>query len=217
MSYILDALNKSEAEKQRKRASPGLDALHRPAPERRRRHWLFFASVVVILVVVNGAFLYWWMAQRREPAIGNEAQSAASPTEAVTAPATSPIATPADTTSAPVDATREPAGELITPQTARRTQQSSSLPEKPTSGAPTMAIGELPSSVQQQLPDLRFSSHIYASAPDLRMVNINGKSLREGELVSDGIRLVEITEEGVVLRYRDYRFEVSVLRDWSAH
>ena len=73
----------------------------------------------------------------------------------------------------------------------------------------------MPASVQRQIPDMRFSSHIFADAADLRMVSINGKSVREGDVVAEGIRLIEITEEGVVLTFRHYTFEMSVLRDWS--
>ena len=76
-------------------------------------------------------------------------------------------------------------------------------------------VAELPTSVQRQIPDIRFSSHIYANDPSLRMVNINGRIIREGDSVADGISLVEISEDGVVLSYLHYTFEMSVIRDWS--
>jgi hypothetical protein len=47
------------------------------------------------------------------------------------------------------------------------------------------------------------------------MVNINGVSRREGDLVTDLLLLVEITEVGVVLNYEDYSFLVDILEDWQ--
>ena len=76
-------------------------------------------------------------------------------------------------------------------------------------------VADLPANVQRQIPGIRFSSHIYANDPSLRMVNINGRIVREGDSVADGISLVEISEDGVVLSYLHYTFEMSVIRDWS--
>ena len=47
------------------------------------------------------------------------------------------------------------------------------------------------------------------------MVNINGRMIHEGDRLADDLQLYEITESGVVLAFRHYQFEVSVLRDWS--
>ena len=76
-------------------------------------------------------------------------------------------------------------------------------------------VSELPRDIQSQIPDLRFSSHWFNSDRSFRRVSINGKMLAEGEYVKDELRLEEITEEGVILNYMHYTFEISVLRDWS--
>jgi general secretion pathway protein B len=76
-------------------------------------------------------------------------------------------------------------------------------------------IAELPLNVQRQIPDITFSSHIYASDPSLRVVNINNRSIREGDYISDDVKLLDITEDGVVLSYLHYRIEMNVIRDWS--
>lgn len=216
MSYILDALNKSEAEKQRKRAAPGLDALHRRTPTHRRSLWPLATLMALLLILANGALFYWWTTtQQPAPAATSQPQSQS---QSVPTPMTPPTAKANDDTSSAAPATEPQAsGELITPQSARRVNSSPTATNNAEAQArPVVAIAELPSAVKTQLPDLRFSSHIYASDPDLRMVNINGSSLREGEAVGQGVRLIEITEDGVILGFEDYRFEVSVLRDWSA-
>ncbi len=196
MSYILDALNKSDQEKQKRRVTPGLDTRHTvtAAPQRSRWPW---AIGFALLVGMNGAALYWWLGQEAAPAKVSQSTPSAI-TEPVPQPGTEPASPPLPEQ-----------GQLITPGDYARLQSNA----PPATSAPS-SIASLPANIQRDLPELVFSSHIYASDADLRMVNINGTSLREGDIVADDVRLVEITEEGVVLAFRDYEFEVSVLRDW---
>ena len=39
--------------------------------------------------------------------------------------------------------------------------------------------------------------------------------MREGESIAPNLKLVEITESGVILEYREYRISMSVLQDWA--
>lgn len=75
-------------------------------------------------------------------------------------------------------------------------------------------IEDLTAAEQQMIPALKFSSHIYSSNPESRRIVINQRYLREGQSVQ-GIRVVEITEEGVVLGVSGMVFRIPVLRDWS--
>ncbi len=181
MSYILDALNKSEQER-RNRQTPGLDSRH-SAPVTALQSRSIWLLLLVMLVVINGSFVYWLIS---EP---TESKTATTIAEQAQEPSVEQVTTPADLYKNP------------TPPTIR-----SILP---------VNIAQLPTSVQRQIPDIRFSSHIYADDPSLRMVNIDGRIFREGDIVADGISLVEISEDGVVLSYLHYTFEMSILRDWS--
>ncbi|MEK6528623.1 MAG: general secretion pathway protein GspB, partial [Nitrospirota bacterium] len=69
-------------------------------------------------------------------------------------------------------------------------------------------LDELPLSVRQKLPTLTIVAHIYSNNSASRMANINGRTVREGQNVADGIKLEEITLNGVILSYRDYRFRI---------
>ncbi|MEK7308021.1 MAG: general secretion pathway protein GspB [Nitrospirota bacterium] len=69
-------------------------------------------------------------------------------------------------------------------------------------------LDELPLSVRQELPTLTIAAHIYSNNSASRMANINGRTVREGQNVADGIKLEEITLNGVILSYRDYRFRI---------
>lgn len=67
---------------------------------------------------------------------------------------------------------------------------------------------ELPLSVQQELPNISIRGHIYSNDLTSRIVNINGQIIREGETVTAGLKLEEITEYGVILSYKGYRFTI---------
>ena len=180
MSYILDALNKSEQE-QRSRQTPGLDSIQ-GAPVKVPQSRPFWLSLLAMLVIINGSFAYWFYLK---------------PTE------------------------NKPAAIIVDQGRKLSVEQVATLDDVQINPAPQVAsitpvrVAELPTSVQRQIPDIRFSSHIYANDPSLRMVNINGRIVREGDSVADGISLVKISEDGVVLSYLHYTFEMNVIRDWS--
>lgn len=76
-------------------------------------------------------------------------------------------------------------------------------------------IAELPESVKRDLPAISFAGHVYSSTVSQRSVMMNGKKMREGEEVSKGLMLEQITLDGVVLRSQGYRFKLGALQDWS--
>ncbi len=75
-------------------------------------------------------------------------------------------------------------------------------------------IDELSAAEKARIPALRFSSHIYSSSPEARRIMINQRTLREGQTFQ-GLRVVEITTEGVVLSLAGRVFQIPVLRDWN--
>ena len=60
-----------------------------------------------------------------------------------------------------------------------------------------------------QLPDLRLDLHVYAVNPVERFVFINMRKLREGESLPEGVRVEQITPNGVELWYRGKRFALA--------
>ncbi len=74
--------------------------------------------------------------------------------------------------------------------------------------ATVMTLRDLPSSMRAGLPDFSFSLHYYTAEPSQRMVRINGRMLREGQLLQDDLLLEEITAGGAIFSHRDLRFEV---------
>jgi general secretion pathway protein B len=85
--------------------------------------------------------------------------------------------------------------------------------ESPTNMSAIERISDKPHSFQIQIPDMAFNSHIYTDTASSRRVMINNIYLREGQTFS-GMRVEEITEEGIVLSLKGESFKMGVLRDW---
>lgn len=71
-------------------------------------------------------------------------------------------------------------------------------------------VQDLPASVQKILPPLKLAGHVYAKEAAKRMIIINNRICREGDLVENQLYLEQILWEGVVLRYQDIRFRMNL-------
>jgi general secretion pathway protein B len=69
-------------------------------------------------------------------------------------------------------------------------------------------LAELPSSIRQGLPSFSVTALLYSGSPASRMVRVNEQMMREGQDLSAGVRLEEITRDGLVFSYHKYRFYV---------
>jgi general secretion pathway protein B len=233
MSYILDALKKSENERQ-SQALPDINAVHeRPHLQSVNKQKIWPIILIVVLILnVSGIWFVW---QRTPPL--NETSANTPENSAILADSVFKETTETehvaqqklpDTIVTPLGVQEVVQEILITPQDLFKKSPSTSIAQslgqespqdlvnKPlASDQPVKRITALPTNIQRQIPDLRFSSHLYADDDSFRMVNINGSIFHEGDYIAEGIRLERISEEGVVLNYLHYTFEISVIRDWS--
>lgn len=67
---------------------------------------------------------------------------------------------------------------------------------------------ELPDSVRNGVPEIKFSVLVYADNPNNRFVLVNGTRLVEGDALKPGVVVEEIRRNGVIFSYRMYRFFV---------
>lgn len=78
-------------------------------------------------------------------------------------------------------------------------------------GAETLPLfQDLPASVQKILPPLKLAGHVYSQDSSRRMIIINNRICREGDLVESQLYLDRIMWEGVVLRYKEIRFRIKL-------
>ncbi len=75
-------------------------------------------------------------------------------------------------------------------------------------------LWQLPADYQESVPALDFSFHVFSREPEKRTIIINGRRMREGQMVASGMRLRVITETGIILHYRDRFFHVDVIEKW---
>lgn len=209
MSLILDALKKSERERQRDK-TPGLQSIHLPLPPRevrsRKRWWL----LAIALVAINGGLLGYWRLQQPVSAGAASAAVANAPTKSVPVAANSQVPQVASTSTNTSAAANSVADEYtnITPgqlsATESQTENNLRIEE----------VSELPDDVRNNLPAMTFSFHVYSSNAQQRTIIINNRRVREGDEVSSGITLQAITEDGVILLSAGHRIHIGVLSGW---
>ena len=78
----------------------------------------------------------------------------------------------------------------------------------------TPHITELPARTRDTIPALSYESHWYAPHADKRTVIINGRNLREGTTLSDGLIIRAITKKGAILSYKGQSFHLLMLQTW---
>lgn len=54
---------------------------------------------------------------------------------------------------------------------------------------------------------MKIQVHAYSSKPKDRLVSINDRILKEGDSLIPGLRLVQITPDGLIFSHKEYRFK----------
>jgi general secretion pathway protein B len=81
---------------------------------------------------------------------------------------------------------------------------------KATQHARIVNLPELPPAFRSSLPSFRVSGHAYSPDPALRVARINEQIIQEGQSLAPGVKVDEITPEGVVLSYQGHRFQIGI-------
>jgi general secretion pathway protein B len=215
MSFILDALKKSEIERQRQTA-PGL--METGGPPRRARFPLW-AVLLAALLGVNIVVLMVLLKERGTPA------AAAPPAIAARAPDDKPAAVSEHFSplgSAPVYAPEIPVPPAASPDGAanhtpvqhpaahaapRRTDPLLSEADAKDDNVEVLpSINEINLTGAQALPELHLDVHVFATKPADRFVYINMRKYHEGGVLQEGPTVERIRRDGVVLNYQGLRF-----------
>jgi len=266
MSYILDALKKSEMQA-RQGESPSIHSSHAGPVQSHRPGWLYALSGgAAAAVLFAAAYLLLphagdvpapTVAQLLSPAVSAPAQAnrpaepqssapltpinpqtvpvmqvpstqAIPETHPATTPATLPASEPLQTAAAQPVNSQPVAAETTSAQPAstqpvRAQQTSESVTPSPApeaiplpdiqiqAAAPSIPLlSQLPVAVQESLPPIDVSGHIYDARPAARMVFINGNIHREGDMIAANLQLLGITPNGVELSFRNTSFRIEL-------
>jgi general secretion pathway protein B len=235
MSFILDALKKSESDRQR-RNGPALFEVKVAPPRTRLPAW---AIAIACLLAVNLGIVVWMVLRRPAheaaavalpPAAAVPAPAAAPPSAAATVAAATVVAAPpaaaapapaavAPAAVAPAAAAPGPApGAASLPAAGESNPEDYAPAEEPPPGGPLgghvrrgTASGvplyqDATAAPGTQLPQLRLDLHVFAARPQDRFVMINMHKLHEGESLPEGVRVDSITPDGAVMSYNGQKF-----------
>ena len=196
MSFILDALKKSESERQQQSNSE-FASVPSSSGNPSSLKWLWILGA---LLLVNVAVLLGLLLRDDAPAEDAVIATSSSTNEAAVAE--------------PSFEEQVAAAKLIQPQPAAVTQaetsgRAASAAPKSTpssSGGRILTIDEVRLNGSLQLGDLHLDIHVYSDVPEERFVFINMAKLREQSQLEDGPTVTEITRDGVILEYQGTTF-----------
>lgn len=211
MSYILEALKKSDQERKRGDV-PGLQTVHIPLnvdQKTPRKLYVLIVVLLLLLAFVSGLLLSGGVSNDMsiDPVQGGGQdelkRSEISQSESIDS----------------VSARTMPEVKDKTPVKQHRVEPAPKPQSKP---VPVILdfhdlpyLTELEDYKQQSIPQLDFAGHVYSSSALNRSVIINGSSMSEGDSIMDGLILISITSSGVVLESNGDRFRMDILQDWS--
>ncbi len=72
---------------------------------------------------------------------------------------------------------------------------------------------ELAPQVKDAIPNMSVSMLVYSRKPEERWININGAKRKEGQEISSGLKVEEITPDGAIFSYMGQRFYKGVVGD----
>lgn len=201
MSYILEALKKSDKDRKRE-VVPDLSSDHSFSSPRREEgktpFWL--RPIVLILLCLTVSALFWLLFLGRQQV---ETVEEVDPVVAVTpmpVPEKPVVQTPEFKQQINKEVTEVMSEIVAVPEPEK--------PEEPVVAPVVPLLEELPPDLKATIPQLSFAGHVYAAERKRRMIMINMRVVREGNMVSPGLILQEIEENGVVLRYQEITFRV---------
>ena len=222
MSYILDALKKSEQERGHGSA-PNVQTLHSSGLNYHSNKTQLWPYILLAAIVINlGALFYFIIAKtdveatsqaqqditETKPVISDTTQAgadnnitaAAHTSDKVESIVYKPVSMPGTGRKTVIASTQAQAVETMQLQDTRNT---------------VLEMDELPFDVLQQIPSLEFSAHVYSSNPLQRSIVINGRFMEEGDRLANDLFLNEITADGAIFDFQGQLFHQGVVSAWN--
>lgn len=214
MSFILDAIKKSDQQRQRG-ATPTLLTLPAASAEQRSpailTYWVLAAVTLSIGIAIG--WLRPWQAEQPAGPLAAPVKSVPQadvnlPPSPVAAPAVQLQAIPVPRAPAPLPQMQKKLAEAL----GKAAPASVPVETVIAKSAPVAAraLGDLPLEVRREIPEMRVAMHAYSPRPEARIVSINDRLLHEGDSAADGVKLEEITPDGMIFSYKEFRFRRGV-------
>lgn len=225
MSYILEALKRADAERQRG-AVPSLLASQVTTPlagvaphGRKRAVWM---AVTALVLGGLAAGLWAWrtpVQTARVPAPSSVLTpglpSAPTPAPALLLASASPaFAAPKPAPAASTIGSQHaiaPRPNPVVQATAQGIAAPTVAPDAPIAAAPVYVplLSELPQDLRRGIPALTITGAVYSDNPAQRLLVVNNQVLAQGSLVAPDLRLEEIQSKSSLFIFRGTRFRVA--------
>jgi general secretion pathway protein B len=200
MSYILDALRKSEHERQ-VAAGQGVGMLHPIEIQRERKLWIPIGIVVAVTLITVALIGWMWS----HATATESTHTIEKPTVTIVSqPTATSVETPPEQILAseikkPISAVEPKKIRVPTTMDIVKTSppQTKELPQKIT---PTVNADPL-----KDLPALSITGYIHNSESG-NLAMINNQLVHEGDEVSPGLRLVKILDDSAIFSYKGFVF-----------
>ena len=206
MSFILDALKKSETDRQQQGGAEFTVVPTSPQPPSVPR-WLWAVGILlaVNLVVLIGLLI--------RPGESTPQQILPSIENTADIPTSGDLLQPSFEERVASARDNPPDEQLAPVVEARESTRNFVEPDLISQDPSTVAARDLYPTLQEvrvrgatNLPDLHLDIHVFSPNPDDRFVFVNMSKLREGSALVEGPVVAEITPEGVVLRHEGQMF-----------
>lgn len=221
MSYILDALKRADAERERG-AAPGLHTRHQvPAGSQGTAHTtqsigLFLAGGLVLVLLA----LYFWVVRAPDTLTATLSAPPVVAPPTTIAPAAAVIAAVPSTVIVPMAPEVQPlpqptaaaAKPLAVPPAAavKPDEAATAAPApapRPTPAAVALLV-ELPQDLRGQIPKITITGSVYSDSPAQRLLLVNNLVLPQGSQVGPDLTLEEIQPRSSVFSFKGTRFRV---------
>ena len=227
MSYILDALRRAEAQRERERGVvPGVHAQPAAVADTPARYglrgpaWRGGAAGGVLGAAAVAALWFGGRSLVTPPAAPAPLPVAVAPAPAAPVGPVAPNPSPLAVVSAPAAVAGPPP---LPAASAAAAATASAAAVATASAVPTpvariavsvesrpQAWGELSAEQKREWPTLAIGGSIYSDSASNRFVMINGQVVREGEAAAPGVTVERIGPRSAVLRWKDRRVEMPI-------
>ncbi|MBZ2206713.1 general secretion pathway protein GspB [Massilia soli] len=218
MSYILEALKKAQAERERGSAPTIHATTIHAAPVRfatSRKPLLIGLGAGALLAGVAAFAMLRQSAPQQQPVVVAAAAAPQSPVAAPMPPVAAPVPPPPAVVEAPKPAPKPPPVAAVKPPQPEPQPQpkpdrveAARAPEPAPIEDTTPPLSQLPEAIQREVPKVAVGGYIYSANPADRLLLIDKVLRREGEEVAPGLVLERLLPKAAVMNYRGYRYRL---------
>ena len=199
MSFILDALKKSESERLRQ-DTPGFADVPGSTQEKPASRWIWIIVVLIGINITVLVVIFMSPDRVQDPVAATTAEDASFSEIGAEAKHTQPAAAAVISNPIPAADIVDVSPQNATPAPVAAPSAAARITESHATFNDLRAQGIL------QLPDMHLDIHVYSSKPENRFVFVNMSKYKERATLDEGPVIQEITPDGVVLEHLGTKF-----------